>query len=126
FDTSGLESVYSGEISWLVPLPVTIARNGNGTVVSQVAAGSFARTYTLSAIPGAGMIFAGWTGSLPSAAATLSFVWRSNVVVQANFVPNPYPAAQGAYNGLFAEPAGAQSASSGAFSVAVSARGSYS
>jgi hypothetical protein len=38
---------------------------------------------------------------ISSNTASLSFLMRSNLVLQANFVPNPFTPLQGAYNGLF-------------------------
>src|ERR1043166_3766822 len=127
-NNSGIESLYSDEISWHVPLPVTVYRNGSGTVTTREtpATGSSPRMFTLTATPVAGMIFAGWTGSLVSLASTFTFVWTSNIVLQANFVPNPYPAVQGAYNGLFSETDRPTAASSGMFSVSVGPGGAYS
>jgi hypothetical protein len=72
------------------------------------------------------MIFAGWTGDVVSSASSISFVWTSNVVLQANFISTPYPAVQGTYNGLFAETDQPHTASSGAFSLTATAGGAYS
>jgi hypothetical protein len=128
FDNNGFESVYSSEVAWHVPLPVTITENGTGTVIVNETPASSAsrRTFTLTATPGTGMIFAGWTGDLVSSAASFTFVWTSNVVLQANFISNPYPTVQGTYNGLFAQSDHSQVLSSGAFSVTVGPRGAYS
>ncbi len=69
--------------------PLSLVINGLGTV-SGAAHGELleiGRTHTLVATPGAGQIFAGWSGGITNANATLSFVMESNLVIVANFVP---------------------------------------
>ena len=128
YDSAGFESVYSDEISWFIPAPLTVTRSGPGTVFTQTTptADPDINTYTIVAHPSAGMIFAGWTGSISSYAAKLSFVCSSNVVLQAHFIPNPFPAIHGVYNGLLTSDGQPDVATSGTFSVWVSRLGGYS
>jgi hypothetical protein len=134
YNAAGVESEYSDEVSFTLPETgnsgpkATLATNGIGSISpnlgkQQLKAG---RTYAVTARPGPGQAFSGWVGSINSSAPTLSFVLASNLLLQANFIPSPFIPAQGAYNGLFFEPAQVRQESSGAFSVAVSPRGSYS
>jgi len=59
------------------------------------------RRYTVCALPDPGQLFSCWSGDISTTANPLSFIMRSNMVLTANFVPNPFPALQGDYNGLF-------------------------
>ena len=102
-----------------------LTQEGQGTISplmsSSITAG---RTYTLTAKPGVGQEFAGWTGSINSDSPIIKFVANSNIVLHAKFVPSPY--ILGTYNGLFSENSGVNQNSSGSFSVTVSAHGNYS
>jgi Divergent InlB B-repeat domain len=102
-----------------------LSQEGQGTISptmgSTIKAGV---TYTLTAKPGVGQEFAGWTGSINSDSPIIKFVANSNIVLHAKFVPSPY--ILGTYNGLFNEGGGVNQNSSGSFSVTVSAHGIYS
>lgn len=84
------------------------------------------RRYTVTAIPGAGFIFSNWTGGLYSTSAKLSFIMESNLLLQANFVTNPFIGAAGTFNGLFFETNGVRHESSGSLTMKVTATGGYS
>jgi hypothetical protein len=60
------------------------------------------KRYSLTAISGYGAVFSNWSGDITSAKNPLIFVFQSNMVLQANFVSNPFEYWQGTYNGLFA------------------------
>ncbi|HOW63778.1 MAG TPA: immunoglobulin domain-containing protein [Candidatus Paceibacterota bacterium] len=84
------------------------------------------KEYTLTATPAAGQVFSNWTGSISSSQPTLKFRMESNLVLQAHFVPNPYPAWKGTYNGLFtssAMPVTPGSSRIGSFTLTVSDKG---
>jgi hypothetical protein len=61
------------------------------------------RHYTLTATPTIGNVFSNWTGSLTTNRNPLTFKAESNMVLQANFIPNPFLPVKGTYNGLFFE-----------------------
>jgi hypothetical protein len=89
--------------------------------------------YGVKAVPGAGQLFAGWSGSISATSNPLSFIMQSNMVLQANFVPNPFPALTGDYNGLFyptnllGDAAGwANATNSGFFALKLMTNGSFS
>jgi hypothetical protein len=84
------------------------------------------KAYSVTALPGSGQLFIGWTGMITSSAPQIRFVMATNVSLQANFIPNPWLAVQGTYNGLFYEEAAVHANSAGAFSLSVGSRGSYS
>jgi hypothetical protein len=89
--------------------------------------------YRVKAVPGADQLFAGWSGGISATNNPLSFIMQSNLVLQANFVPNPFPALKGDYNGLF-YPAGisggitgwADATNSGFFTLKLTTNGSFS
>lgn len=84
------------------------------------------KLYTLTALPAAGQQFAGWTGDLVSMEPTIQVVVSSNLLLQANFIPNPYRPVAGSYNGLFYEEDQVHAASAGAFTLALTTGGAYS
>ena len=111
--------------------PLTVSVSGNGFVSpdfngqSLLVGGSF----TVTATPAAGSAFVGWTGGITSSTPRLTFVMQSNLVLQANFVLNPFLTGNGVYNGLFntsADTNGLQPCSSGFFTFKLSLAGKYS
>jgi hypothetical protein len=87
-------------------------------------------TLTLTAKPGPGEVFSNWVGpdGVLATTAALTFTMQSNLVLQANFVPNPFTPVVGDYQGLFYDTStnGPQHESSGFFNVTLSTSGSYS
>lgn len=88
---------------------LTLITSGNGTVSPNYgnAVLQVGQSYTITATPGTGYLFSNWVGSvtgnvvISSNAASLHFLMQSNLVLQANFVPNPFISLQGVYSGLF-------------------------
>ncbi len=89
------------------------------------------KNYTLKAIPGHNWIFSNWVGgaTLPYAVlstdASYTFSMVSNLVLQANFVPNPFIPEQGTFNGLFLDTNDVAEASSGFFTLALTTTGAF-
>jgi hypothetical protein len=88
---------------YATPSILTVTVSGNGGIVPSRNGQSLnvGQSYTLSAVPNHGFLFSNWSGSISSTANPLSFLMQSNMDLQATFVPNPFNAVQGAYNGLF-------------------------
>jgi hypothetical protein len=110
-------------------LPVRLTTDGIGTISPDLRLSRYltvGTAYTITAVPGPGQVFAGWTGMTNSLTQTLRFVMRTNVVLQAKFIPSPFIPVQGSYNGLFHEDDAVRPNSAGFFTASVSARGSYS
>lgn len=84
---------------------VIVITNGAGSVTPNEAGKTFRanQLVSLHATPtrNTGYVFSNWTGSITTNKNPLSFKIQSTVVLQANFVPNPFPAVRGTYNGLF-------------------------
>jgi len=88
-------------------LTVVTGSNGGGSVTpsfSGTTTRTVNQTYTITATPSPGNIFAGWrdpnTGIIVSRSPTLTFVMKENYSLEADFVADPFPANAGAYSGL--------------------------
>ncbi len=111
-----------------VAFPIVVRQHGDGTITPDLDGRLLTPgvTYSMTAKPAPGQIFAGWTGSATSAAPRLTFVMQSNFSVDAWFLANPFPAIAGAYSGLFREEEEFQQEHSGGFTAAVGSSGRYS
>jgi hypothetical protein len=107
-------------------LSVQIA--GEGTVTPDLNGHSLeiGKYYRITAQPGANHLFTGWTGGLSANAAPLNFQMKSNLVLIAHFVPNPFPPVAGAYSGVFFHTNFVLPLSSGFFSLQLARPGSFS
>jgi len=110
------------------PSMLTVVTTGNGMVTPDLSVQSLVigKKYSLTAKPGLNQLFTGWTGSIASSSPTISFVMQSNLLLQANFIPNPFVPASGSYNGLFYENDAVRLSSAGFFRLTLSSRGNYS
>jgi uncharacterized repeat protein (TIGR02543 family) len=84
------------------------------------------KRYTIVAIPRAGYVFNGWSGSVVANSRVLTFTMEDGLVLEANFVPNPFGPAVGNYQGLFSDPNGIDSQSSGVLNATVTKTGAFS
>ncbi|MFN7139459.1 MAG: choice-of-anchor M domain-containing protein [Limisphaerales bacterium] len=110
-DRAGNESsVIKRTFFYVVTEQLTLTANGEGTfktfatplgTAENGATLEIGRPYKVQAIPGAHQVFSNWTGSVSSTSPVLNFIMESNMVLQANFIPNPFIPAAGVYNGLF-------------------------
>ncbi len=117
-------------VVYIVRLPLTLAVNGNGTLVGPTNGQllELGKSYTLKATAKPGNVFSNWlVDAVSSAGATLTFNMASNLSVIANFVTNPFVALKGNYTGLFypntPEPPHEQS---GHFTLTVTDKGGFS
>jgi hypothetical protein len=110
-----------------VPSSLNLAINGQGSVAGATNGQQFpiGRACKLTAVPGFGYAFSNWTGDVSGTAPELSFLMGSNLQVTANFVTNPFIAVKGSFNGLFYETNEVRLGSSGAFTLALTDRGTY-
>jgi hypothetical protein len=105
-------------ITYIVTSPLTLQTNGSGKIIGATnqAPLEIGKGYTLTATPAANFLFSNWTGSNFVVLGTnhvLSFIMATNLLLEANFVTNPFPAVAGAYNGLFYPASGVTEQSSG-------------
>jgi hypothetical protein len=122
FSLTNTRSVFASVSSSLL-----LGINGQGSV-SGATNGQplpIGRVYKLTAIPTAGFAFSNWAGDVSGTAPELSFMMGSNLQVIANFVTNPFVACQGSFNGLFYETNEVRLGSSGAFTLALTDKGTY-
>jgi hypothetical protein len=85
---------------------LTILVNGEGTVSPDLNGHTLdlGKIYHVTAKPARNNIFAGWADGANTNNPHLSFEMRTNLVLVANFISNPFPALAGTYGGLFFEP----------------------
>lgn len=111
------------EIDYIVPAPLTVTVSGSGAVSSGFLGTTIQNegvNVTVKATPARGSIFTGWTGSLTSGSAALTFPMQASMNLQANFEPSPYPAVAGNYLGLLTA---SSNVPNGSFRVTVSSSG---
>ena len=117
-------------------LAVVVDVSGQGKVTpnynGQFLAGA-GKKFTMSAVPATGFVFSYWFGgvgtnqSILSTSPKLTFVMTSNLVLQANFAPDPIYAARGTYHGLLFDPTyDPAPQSSGAFTLTMTGKGAFS
>ena len=131
-DTSGNQSTtVARTVTFIVvsPLTITVSPNGSGTVSPNLnGLQNVGANLTVTAKPGPGQVFSNWVGpdGVLATTTTLTFTMQSNLVLQANFVPNPFTPIVGDYQGLFFNTDTPEHASSGFMNLTLSSSGSYS
>jgi len=107
---------------------LAVNKSGSGTVSPDLSTMELivGQSYTVTATPAQSYLFNGWTGSIQSSSPTITFTMTANMVLQANFVVDPYVAAAGTYNGLFNEADEVRLATAGAFNLYVDGSGNFS
>lgn len=119
--------------------PLTVQFSGTGELVIQGVAGPITsslnskllhvgQSYTAIAKGVKGSVFEGWTldGTNISNGPELTFTMQTNLVLQANFIPNPFGNIAGNYIGLFMPYQSNTLQNSGYFSLAVTTKGGFS
>jgi hypothetical protein len=84
-------------------LTLVVLTNGDGVVSPNLNGRTFAAgsRHTLTATAKHGTVFTNWTGSITTNKNPLTFAMEESTLLQANFIPNPFAAVKGQYNGLF-------------------------
>jgi len=116
-------------VNFVVVSPLTVdVPTGGGTVTPSLngTLQPVGSTLTLTAKPSAGQVFSSWTGDASATSATITFVMQSNMVLHANFAPNPFTPVVGTYQGLIYDTNGPAHQSSGFFTATVTSSGSFS
>lgn len=125
---SNVSAVVTRKFIHVVTSPLDLQITGAGSVTPNYDGRllEVGRRYTLTATPAVSNLFAFWSGDTSAVTATLTFTMVSNMVLIANFVPNPFLPLKGAYTGLFAEPANILHETSGHFSATLRDKGAFS
>ena len=137
-DAAGNRSATNSvKLIYVVSDRLKLITTGKGTVSPNYsnAVIEIGTTNTLTATAGAGYVFSNWMGSvlgtlvLSNNTPKLTFVMRSNLVLQANIISNPFLALMGSYYGLVYDQTntnGVQQASAGFFSGTLGSAGAFS
>jgi hypothetical protein len=108
---------------------LSVLVTGNGTTTTNLNGQILAvgKGYTLTASAGRGWMFANWVsnGVVVAATPSYTFFMSRNLVLQANFVTNPFIAVAGTCQGLFYVTNNVAPQSSGAFSAIVTSNGTF-
>ncbi len=90
-------------VNYVVMTSLSVSVQGDGRVSDDFAGTSnreAGRRYTVTARAADGALFQGWSGSISSTRAVLSFTMAEGMNLTANFVPNPFLTPRGGYRGL--------------------------
>jgi hypothetical protein len=113
YNASGLPSpLVTRTVFYVVTSTLTLRSAGTGTgkITGETNQATLiiGKRYTVTAAPSVNCLFSNWVGgaapgplTVQGSNASLSFLMVSNLLLQANFVTNPFPAIAGIYNGLF-------------------------
>jgi hypothetical protein len=115
--SSNVSAAVAHTFTYAVASPLTLGTNGNGTISPNLNNKllDVGVTYTVTAMPAPGWIFVDWTGDMNSDKPKLTFLMQTNMMLTAEFIPNPFIPIVGVYQGLFSDMNVAQQ-SSGFFS----------
>lgn len=106
-DTAGNVSTIKSRMFYYVKLcPLTLLTSGSGSVSGAVNNQNLelGKGYTLKAKASKDSIFRSWKdgdGDFLSTNASYTFTMTDGLILVADFIPNPFAAAKGTYNGLF-------------------------
>ncbi len=111
-----------------VPSSLSLVVTGSGAVSGATNGQAFpiGKACKLTAVPQAGYVFSNWSGQISSQSPSLTFLMRSNLHLEANFVTNPFSASKGVFNGLFHEDDQVRLGHSGSFTFTLADKGTYS
>jgi uncharacterized repeat protein (TIGR03803 family) len=130
FDPLGNSSaIKSISIFYATVSPLTLQTNGLGSISTSFKGTNLTvdRSYIVQAVPGKGQLFSNWSGTVTTNSNPWTFLMQSNMVVQANFVTNPFIAAAGTYEGLFCGSNGVAGQSAGLLrNLVIGPSGAYS
>ena len=106
-DLAGNRSrVVTLDYTYVATAPLTIQINGSGAITPNLDGRNLEleKRYAVTARPATGFIFANWQNATPSNMPTATFEMKSDLIIVANFVSNPFPPLAGQYMGLFFDP----------------------
>jgi len=111
---------------YVVLAPVTVNVSGNGTVSTGFAGTTqreVGRSYTITATPKTGSLFAGWSGAASGLDRTVTFVpQQGGTELTATFIANPFVVGKGGYTDAFTTSTGLP----GYLSLSLASNGTFS
>jgi len=130
YDTSSnVSATVARSVSFIVVSPLTIITNGGGTVSPNLNGQllDVGSDYKFTAKPGPGQVLSNWEDSdgVLGTTPTLTVTMQSNMVLTANFVPNPFIPVVGIYEGLFYDTNSPEHQSSGFYKLTLASSGSF-
>jgi subtilisin-like proprotein convertase family protein len=126
-----VSEVVTREFSYVSPRTLTVQIDGNGKVSKGFSPSSTRNagfTFSITATPAKGFVFAGWSGITTSSLKTYTFVMPdANTTLTARFIADPFgPAIAGSYEGLLQNQAQFTLSASGFVKLKVGATGAFS
>ncbi len=109
--------------------PVTVTVSGCGGVSAGFLGTTYrepGRSVTITATPCPNSLFAGWTGDWPTNARTINALLQTGLVVQANFMTNPFALRPGTYTGLVYDTNVVSHERAGFVTIRTAPKGTYS
>lgn len=128
FDDAGHESTSLTVTRYcVINSQLTVDLNGSGTTTPNLNGKllEVGKTYQTKAVPGPGFVFENWSGGVASTNPVLNFVMQSNLILNANFIANPFPALHGIYSGLFLPSTSVASDNAGFINLTLATAGTY-
>lgn len=132
FDTSSNVSAAAARtVNFIVPSPLTLITNGIGAISPNLNGQllDVNANYKFVAKPGPGQVLSNWVdgdGNVLGTTPVVIVTMQSNLVLTANFVPNPFIPVIGVYQGLFFDTNGPEHQSSGFYNLALASSGAFS
>lgn len=131
YDTSSnVSAIVSRSVTFIVVSPLTLTNTGSGTISPNLDGQSLdvGADYKFTAKPGPGQVLSNWVadGVEIATTPTLTVTMQSNLMLVANFVPNPFIPFTGDYQGLFYDTNGPEHVSSGFYNLTLASLGSFS
>jgi cyclophilin family peptidyl-prolyl cis-trans isomerase len=127
YDNKGNARLVSENFTLLAKLGVNV--QGQGTVTAGLN-GKYlqvGKTYSISATPKRGQLFAYWTGAVANTSrAATTFVMSNSLVLTATFTSNHFTAVAGTYTGLFLDSSDVSPTNSGFITITTTDTGTFS
>jgi uncharacterized repeat protein (TIGR02543 family) len=126
--STNISTVTNISFVYIPPPTVTATTNGHGSITPNLngAVLTVNKSCKLTAKADPGYIFTGWTGSIVTNTAAISFKALGDMSFTANFIPNPYVPVATNYQGLFFDPANVGPDRAGLVTITPTISGSYS
>ncbi len=121
-------------VVFVVASPLTLQMTGQGVFTPNYSNAmlEIGRSYTITPTPARGYVFSNWVQQIAAAAPSetaspkLTFMMQTNLMLQANFITNPFIALAGNYQGLFYDTNGVTLKNTGFINLTLNSNGVFS